>query len=136
MHELAIYLALNGAAVLTVSLFAGLFLHRAILRNGNEHGWHLLHAGGSGRGVMLFALAAAIHLPALPAWLLATVSWLIVLFAWTSTLAMIMTAVTGNRGFEWSGPNLNKLAYALYLVGATAVFPAFSILIWGLAIAL
>ncbi|MCP4383126.1 MAG: hypothetical protein GY798_17170, partial [Hyphomicrobiales bacterium] len=111
METLAIQLAINGAAVVTVSLFAGLFLYRSILRNGNEHDWHLLHAGSSGRGVLLLALAATIHLPALPAWLLSTVAWLIIFFVWTSTVAMIIRAATGQRGFSWSGPPSNKLAY-------------------------
>ena len=33
MDKLAIHLALHGALVLTVSVFGGLLLHRAILKN-------------------------------------------------------------------------------------------------------
>jgi hypothetical protein len=136
MNTLAIFLALNGAAVLTVSLVAGLLLYRAILRQKDEHGWHLLHAGGSGRGVMLLALAATIHLSALPAWLMWSVAGFILFFAWTSTLAMIIVAMTGERGFGWSGPMANKVAFALYATGTAAVLPAFLVLMTGLAVAL
>ncbi len=136
MDKLAIVLALNGAAVLLVSLVAGLFLYRAILNNDREHGWHLLHAGGSGRGIMLLALAPVCRWVALPEWLLWTTAALIVIFAWTSTLAMILVALTGQRGFGWSGSSANRCAYALYAVGAVAVFPGFLPLIVGLAAAL
>jgi hypothetical protein len=50
MERLAVYLALHGAVVLTVSLVAGLLLHRAIRLEGNVAAWHLAHSGGSGRG--------------------------------------------------------------------------------------
>ena len=69
-----------------------LLLYRAILFNGREAAWHLVHAGGSARGIMLMALAAIIHLPALPAWQLATIAGLIIFFAWTSMLAMLIAA--------------------------------------------
>ena len=97
MQTLAIQLAFNGAAVLLVSLLAGLLLYRAILFNGREAAWHLVHSGGSARGIMLMALAAIIHLPALPAWQLATIAGLIIFFAWTSMLAMLIAAATATR---------------------------------------
>ena len=53
MENLATHFALNGVIVIIVSLFGGLFLYRAILKNRKEADWHLLHAGGSVRGVML-----------------------------------------------------------------------------------
>ena len=66
MHELTILLALNGAVVLTISIAAGLFLYRAILHErSDEARWHLVHLGGTVRGVMLIALAAIVPLPAL-----------------------------------------------------------------------
>lgn len=136
MDKLAIHLALHGTLVLTISLFGGLFLYRAILKNNKEAGWHLLHSGGSARGIMLIALAAIIHLPALPIWQLSTVVWLIIFFVWTSMLAMIITAVSGDRGFGWFGSNVNKLIYGLYVLGTIAIFPASLLLILGLLNAL
>jgi hypothetical protein len=136
MQTLAIQLALNGAAVLLVSLLAGLLLYRAILFNGREAAWHLVHAGGSARGIMLMALAATIHLPALPDWQLASIAGLIIFFAWTSMLAMLIAAATGERGLRCSGSFANRLVYLLYGVGTVAVFPAFLWLIAGLLRAL
>jgi hypothetical protein len=59
MERLAIYLALHGAIVLTISLVAGLLLHKAIRLGRPVAAWHLAHAGVSSRGVMLMAIAAA-----------------------------------------------------------------------------
>jgi hypothetical protein len=136
MERLAIQLALHGAAILAVSLVAGLLLYRAILADGPVSKWHLAHSGGSGRGVLLIALAAAIHLTALPLWQVSVFVWLIVFFAWTSTLAMIIAAASGERGLGWRGSSINRLVYGLYFVGTVAVFPAAGILIVGLVRAL
>lgn len=132
MNQLAIHLALHGAIVLTVSIIAGLLLYGAILKSKNEAAWHLVHAGGTVRGVMLIALAAIIHLPVLPAWQLATAVWLIIFFVWTSMLAMIIAAISGDRGLGLSGSIANKLVYVLYGLGTIAIFPGCLLLILGL----
>jgi hypothetical protein len=136
MEHLAVHLALHGALVLAVILVAGLFLYRAILRDGNVPGWHLLHSGGSGRAVLLLALAGALRWIALPDWQLTLFVWLTILFVWTSVLAMLIVAATGQRGFGWRGPFSNKVAFGLYVVGTVAVFPAAFLLVAGLMNAL
>lgn len=136
MEKLAVHLALNGAAAIMVSLLGGLFLYRAILKNRNVSDWHLLHAGGSARGIMLIALAAIIHLPALSSWQLWSAAWLIIFFVWTSILAMTVGAISGERGFSLSGSTTNKLIFVLYALGTMAVFPGFFWLAFGLLKAL
>ena len=117
---------------LFVSLVGGLFLYRANLIHEGIANWHLLHAGGSARGILLIALAATIHLPDLsPAYLAAAV-WMMIFFVWTSILAMVLRALCGQHGFGWSGPAINKTIYLLYAAGAIAVFPACLVLIAGL----
>jgi uncharacterized membrane protein len=133
MDQLAIHLALHGAIVLTISIIAGLFLYGAILNKiKNESAWHVVHAGGTVRGVMLIALAAIIHLPVLPSWQLITAVGLIIFFVWTSMLAMIIAAMSGDRGLGLFGSMTNKLVYILYGVGAIAIFPGCFLLIYGL----
>lgn len=132
MENLATHLALNGAIVIIVSLVGGLFLYRAILKNRKEADWHLLHAGGSVRGVMLIALAATVHLPALPLWQLWIAAWLIIFFVWTSMSAMTLRAITGECGFGFSGSTTNKLIFVLYALGTMTVFPGFVWLVYGL----
>jgi hypothetical protein len=136
MDRLAIHLALHGVAVLTVSLCAGLYTYRALLRADHAGAWHLAHAGGSARGVMLMALAAIVRLPVLPLWELSLVGWLLIFFSWTSVFAMIVAAASGERGLALRGSYTNKLVFVLYLVGGVAVFPASIALIVGLLRAL
>jgi hypothetical protein len=136
LERLAIHLALNGALVLTVSLIAGMFLYLAIRNEKEQAAWHLLHAGGTGRGVMLLALAAIIEYPVLPAWQLTTTAWLFIVFSWTSMAAMTTRAVTGERGLRCEGSFANKLVYICYALATVAIFPAIALLIYGLLKAL
>jgi hypothetical protein len=136
VDKLIIYLALNGALVLTVSLVAGLFLYLAIRDDKEQAAWHLLHAGGTGRGIMLLALAAIIKYPALSFWQLTTMVWLVILFVWTSMFAMGIRAVSGERGLKLTGSLTNKMVYILYALGTIAIFPACALLIYGLVKAL
>ena len=136
MDRLVLILALNGALVLTVSLVAGLFLYLAILKGKDQAAWHLLHAGGTGRGVMLLALAALIERPALSLELATTAAWLIIFFVWTSMLAMGIRAVFGERGLRLEGSLANRTVYVSYALGTLTVFPGFALLIYGLVKAL
>lgn len=136
MHAIPVSLALNGAGVMMVSLLAGLLLYRSLVRGGNVHGWHLLHAGGSGRAVMLLALAPTAPLSALDPRLTALACVLVVIFAWASTLAMVLVGATGQHGFAWDGPPVNKAMYGLYVIGGATVFPGFALLALGWLLAL
>jgi len=132
MDRLAIQLALHGAAILLVSLCAGLFTYRTILHDERMAAWHLAHAGGSARAILLIALAAIVRLPAMPLWELSLVAWALIFFSWTSVFAMVIAAASGQRGMSFSGSRANRLVFALYFVGGVAVFPASVALIAGL----
>jgi hypothetical protein len=136
MDRLAACLALHGAVVLIISLVAGLLLHRAIRNEQSVAAWHLVHSGGSGRGVLLIALAATVHLIALPSAQLSTFVWLVLVFTWTSMSAMVIAAASGERGLRHDGSVLNRLVYVLYFLSAVAVFPANVLLVVGLVRAL
>ena len=119
MNQLAIFLALNGAMVLFVSMVAGMFLYLAILHQREQAAWHLL-----------------VDYPALPPWLMSATAVLIVFFVWTSMLAMGIRAVLGDRGLRFEGSFANRLVWLSYGLGTIAIFPAFALLIYGLAAAL
>ena len=136
MEKIAVHLALHGVIVLTISLVAGLLLYRAILRGEDVASWHLVHASVAARGVMLIAFAAIIHLPALPPWLLSTTAWLAIAFTWASTSAMVIRAVTGERGLRCEGPFANRLVFILYGLGTITIFPACALFMVGLVRAL
>jgi hypothetical protein len=133
---LSILLALNGALVLMVCMAAGLLLYLSIVRDRSPNDWHLLHAGGTSRGIMLIALAATIHFADLPDWQSWWVAGLITLFVWTSVLAMLIRAVTGEPGFGFTGSGANKLVFALYAIGTVAVFAGVGWYVYGLLLAL
>lgn len=136
MKVLSILLALNGSLVLILSMAAGLMLYLSIIGGRAPKDWHLLHAGGTSRGIMLIALAATIHLPALPEWQSWWMAGLITLFVWTSVFAMLIRAITGETGFVFTGSWVNKLTFTLYAVGTIAVFIGFGWLAFGLLRAL
>jgi hypothetical protein len=132
MESLRLQLAIHGVAALTVSVVAGLVLWRVLRREGHGADWHLVHASGTARGVLLIALAPIIHLPALPEWLTVAVAWQIIFFVWTSLLAMIVRAFTGRPGFYAGGSLANRVVFVLYALGAVALVPACVTLIVGL----
>jgi hypothetical protein len=133
---LSIALALHGALVILFCMVAGLVLSRILLARGKGADWHLLHAGGTSRGILLIALAATVDLAGLSDRATALVAALIVFFVWTSVLAMFVRALTGETGFEFRGPLANRLIFLLYAAGAVTVFLGFGIWAAGLLDAL
>jgi hypothetical protein len=136
VDHLAILLALQGIVILAIGLIAGLFLHRAIRLGHDTAAWHLAHSGGSGRGVLLLALAGTLRLVALGPSQLSLAVWLIAFFAWTSVLAMMVAAASGERGLTGTGSLTSRLVFWLYVAGAITVFPGVFLLIAGLLQAL
>lgn len=133
MDTLPVRLALHGALVLALSFVAGLLLHRSIrLREPGADAWHLAHAGGSARGVMLLALAGVWHWIELPVSQRGILAGLLLFFVWTSTAAMFIAAATGHRGLTWHGSAADRTVFGLYVTGTIAVFPAGVLLITGL----
>ncbi len=132
MNNLAVHLALHGILILLVSVFGGLLLYRSILKHTNHADWHLLHAGGSARGILLIALAGIIPLLELASWEITTAMWFIIYFAWTSTLAMLIRAMSKEKGFRLAGSTTNKFVFILYATGALVLFPGLFLLVIGL----
>jgi hypothetical protein len=115
-----------------VSLFGGLLLYRVLLKDKNPATWHLVHAGGTVRGVLLIALAASIPLLGLPLSQVSLFVWLMIISIWASMVAMILAAVSGERGLRLTGSIANKLVYLFYAVHIVTIFPAVFLLIYGL----
>ena len=132
MENLTLHLALHGVLILTIGALAGLFLWQSIVKNTNHEDWHLLHASGTSRGIMLIALAAIIHLPALPSWQVTMLALFIMYFVWSSVLAMLIRALTGEPGFSLAGSPANKVVHVLYVTGTITLFPGLLLLAIGL----
>jgi len=136
MEKLVIHLVLQGVLVLTVSLVGGLLLYRMLLKEKNPAAWHLVHAGGTVRGVLLIALAAIIPLLALSLSQVSFLVWLMIISIWASMLAMAIAAISGDRGLRLGGSLTNKLVYLFYAIHIVTILPAFILLIYGLLNAL
>ena len=136
MGTLATFLALNGVMVVLISSAAGFCLYLNLTRGRNPHDWHLLHAGGTARGILLIGLGGTVHLINLPDGQADLAGGLVVLFVWASTLAMLLRAVTGENGFGLFGPPANWLGFILYAIGALSLFPGLILLAWGFVRAL
>ncbi len=81
---------------------------------------------------MLIALAGVIALVDRESWQTTTAVWFVIYFAWTSTLAMLIRASSGETGFRFAGSKTNKLIYVLYASGAVVLFPGILLLAVGL----
>jgi hypothetical protein len=133
MASLGAFLGLNGLLIVFISSVGGLALYRVLIRDGDPHDWHLLHAGGSARGIFLIALGGTVHLSSLSpthAWV---ASGLVVLFVWASTLAMLLRALSGESGFSFSGAMANRAGFVLYVIGAISLAVGLIWLCWGFA---
>ncbi len=136
MEALSIHLALHGLLVLLVSVLGGVVLWRVLLKREYGPQWHLLHAGGTVRGVLLIALAAVIPVLPFSLLLVSTTVWLMIVSIWASIAAMLIAAITGDRGLNHKGSIWNRLIFGCYVVHGVTLFPAMLILIYGLALAL
>lgn len=132
MGKLSIFLALNGVIILLLSSLAGLLLAKALHKGTSSEHWHLLHASGTSRGIMLMALAAIIPFVSLPSWQIDWSSGLVVFFVWTSVLAMILRALTGEKGFHIGGSLTNKAVFLLYASGTVALLVGLFWIAYGL----
>lgn len=84
----------------------------------------------------LLALAALVEYPSLTYGQMQAACWLLLIFVWTSMLAMGIRAVSGHRGLRLGGALANRIVYLLYAIGTVAIFPGCALLIFGLYTAL
>ncbi|MCB1501615.1 MAG: hypothetical protein KDK07_17815 [Bauldia sp.] len=136
MRVLSLLLLLNGIAVLSVSAASGLILWRVLAKNENGADWHLVHASGTARGILLIALAPVTSLLVLPVSLATLAVCLLILFVWCSLTAMLVRASSGSKGFDHRGSLSNRIGFGLYAIGVVALFPGLAILFLGFAMAL
>jgi hypothetical protein len=136
MEQLVIYLALHGVLALTVSLVSGRWFSKAITTGGNEVAWRVVHSGGSMGGIMLIAFSSLVPIIVLPQWGAELFVWSIVFGTWLFIIAMIVAAITGERGLKGGGSLVNRGIYSCYFVGALLSLVGCSLLLVGLLSAL
>ena len=136
MEQFIVYLALHGVLALIVSLVSGRWFSRAITTGGNEVAWRVVHSGGSMGGIMLIAFSSLIPILVLPQWATTAFVWSIILGTWLFIIAMIIAAITGERGLKGGGSLVNRGVYFCYIVGAFLSLIGCGLLLAGLLRAL
>ncbi len=118
MEQSAVYLAFHGVLVLIVSLVSGRWFSKAIITGGNDVAWRVVHSGGSMGGIMLIAFSSLVPIIVLPQWASTLFIWLMILGTWLFIIAMLIAAITGERGLKTGGSLINRGVYFSYLIGA------------------
>jgi len=136
MERYSVYLALHGVLALTVSMVCGRWFSKAIITQGNEVAWRVVHSGGSMGGIMLIAFSSLIPLVQLSNTLISFFVYAIITGTWLFILAMITAAVTGERGLINSGARSNKFVFIGYMVASVCTLIGCGLLITGLVLAL
>lgn len=132
MEKFSIYLALHGVLVLVVSLVSGRWFSKAINTAGNEVAWRVVHSGGSMGGIMLIAFSSLMPIIELPQWGVELFVWTIIIGTWLFIIAMVVAAITGERGLINNGTLINRCIYCCYFIGALLSIAGCSILLFGL----
>lgn len=132
MEQNIIYLGIHGVLVLVVSLMSGRWFSKAITSGGNEVAWRVVHSGGSMGGIMLIAFSSLLPHLVLPQWAVSLFIWTIILGTWLFIIAMIVAAITGERGLKAGGSLINRGVYFGYMFGAIFSIAGCGLLLAGL----
>src|SRR5574341_380806 len=111
---------LHGAIVVFIGLLFGLPFGVAVTAGWGEESvqaWRVAHAGMVAVGLLLIAVGAALRHLVLgqreASWLV----WSLVISAYAFTLAVVIRGIAGVKGFQPTGPILNRIAFLSNMVG-------------------
>ena len=125
---------LHGAIVLFVGLLCGIPFGAAV---GNAWGdeavraWRVAHSGGVMIGLMLITIGAILHRLLLGNRAASVLVWSLVASAYSFTLGLVVAATAGVRGLRATGPALNWVVFAAYMVGSLGVLLGVVLMIRG-----
>jgi hypothetical protein len=114
MDESARYLLFHGTVILLLALIAGVPYARSILKKAADNiifAWRVAHSALTLGAVLMFSLVPILSLLEVGF----VVRWLIALFfivsAYSFSLALFLSPLTGYRGLHNKGPFIAKLVY-------------------------
>ena len=129
-------LQFHGAVVLLIGLLSGAPFGRAIASGApsrRAEAWRAAHAGLIGTGMMTLVFGLMLrqwHAGGAPANAAAVTA---IIAAYAFSAAMILAAVSGQRGLSTAGPLTNRLVFAGYVLGVLGSLSAaagFVLLAW------
>lgn len=132
-------IALHGVLLVVLGMLVGLPFASAIISQAGpevERAWRVAHTSLVGAGTLYVAVAAISHHLILSPRAAAFVSWAFVLSAYAFAFAVVVGPAVGARGLEPTGPPLNFITFALFVVSLLASSVAVVIVLWGLLAAL
>ena len=115
---------------------SGRWISKAVTPGGNEVARRVVHSGGSMGGIMLIAFSSLLPHLVLPIWAFSLFMWSIILGTWLFIIAMIVAAITGDRGLKAGGSLYNQGVYYGYMFGAIFSLAGCGLLLVGLFSAL
>ena len=125
---------LHGAIILLVGLLCGIPFGVAVGSAwGDEavRAWRVAHSGGVTVGLMLIAIGAALDRLPLGDGAASVLVWSLVASGYSFTLGLVVAATGGPRGLKASGPALNWVVFAAYMVGSLGALLGVALMIRG-----
>lgn len=129
-------LIFHGAMVLLIGLLAGAPYGRAIAREAATRrieAWRVAHSGLIGTGVMTLVFGLALRGWSAAGALADATAAAAVVAAYAFSIAMIVAALSGQRGLNMRRPAANRIVftgYAVGVLGSLAAASGFVLLAW------
>lgn len=124
----------HGAIVLFIGLVFGLPFGVALAAGWGDasvRSWRVAHSGIVAVGLMLTAIGASLGRLALGDRVVSVLVWSLVASAYGFTLALLLGAVAGVRGYQPAGPALNLVAFVANLTGVLGALLGVALVIRG-----
>ena len=128
------YLVLHGAVILLIGFLCGAPLGSAIVRKKSEEtirAWRVAHTSLVGGGMLLLLLAATVNRLMMDLWSMVAMVGAFVVGSYAFVLSLPLAAWSGQRGLSAAAPFLNRVIYALNMLGALALLAGGVLLVMG-----
>ena len=131
-------IAFHGVLLVVLGMLVGLPFANAITSHSGpeaERAWRVAHTSLITAGTLYIAVAAIAHHLVVSNAGAAFVTWSLAVSAYAFAFAFIVGPIVGARGLEPTGPPLNILIFAIFVVGLLAAFISLVVVLGGLVAA-
>ncbi len=134
-HKSVLRIAFHGILLVVLGMLVGLPFANAITSHSGpeaERAWRVARTSLITAGTLYVAVAAIAHHLAVSHAAAAFVTWSLVVSAYAFAFAFVVGPLVGARGLEPTGPPLNILIFAIFVVGLLAAFISLVVVLRGL----